>query len=102
MARRRNRILVPEARKELDRLKCELALEQQGIEDVTCSVNPNDIKYEVAENLGIPLRQGDNGDLTTRQAGKVGGQLGGSMVRKLVEIAQQKLAEESGSASPRS
>ncbi|GIM47345.1 hypothetical protein DNHGIG_28940 [Collibacillus ludicampi] len=97
MARRRNRILVPEARQVLDRLKCELVREEQGLTNtVTCSTNPNDIKYEVAEQLGVPLLQGDNGDLTTRQAGKVGGQLGGSMVRKLVEIAQQKLAEENG------
>lgn len=94
MARKRNRILVPEARQELDRLKCEVASEQQGLDPQVCSLHPNEIKYEVADQIGVPLQKGDNGALTTRQAGKVGGQLGGAVVRRLVEIAQEKLVQE--------
>lgn len=54
---------------------------------------PNNVKYEVAKQLGIPLQQGYNGHLTTESAGKIGGQIGGSMVREMVRIAQQNLIQ---------
>ena len=41
------------------------------------------MKTEVANELGINLKQGYNGDLTAKQAGSIGG----SMVKKM--IAQQ-------------
>ena len=31
-------------------------------------------KYEVADELGVPLKNGYNGDLTSRQAGSIGKQ----------------------------
>ncbi len=31
------------------------------------------MKYEVAKEVGVPLKQGYNGDLTAREAGKIGG-----------------------------
>ena len=34
-----------------------------------------DMKYEIAGELGINLKQGYNGDLTSREAGSVGGQM---------------------------
>lgn len=34
-----------------------------------------DMKYEIAGELGINLKQGYNGDLTSKQAGSVGGQM---------------------------
>ena len=40
------------------------------------------MKYEVARELGVNLKQGYNGDLTSRQAGSVGGQ----MVKKMSTI----------------
>ena len=43
----------------------------------------NQMKTEVANELGINLKQGYNGDLTAKQAGSIGG----SMVKKM--IAQQ-------------
>lgn len=100
MARRRNRLLVPEAREALDRLKCEVVQENFPEAEVHCSTNPNDAKYAVAEQVNVPMSKGDNGELTTRQAGKVGGQLGGSMVRRLVEIAQQQLLEQQNEKQP--
>ena len=33
------------------------------------------LKYEVANEQGVNLKQGYNGDLTSRQAGSVGGQM---------------------------
>jgi hypothetical protein len=51
----------------------------------------DELKQEVAEELGVPLREGaDNGDLTAREVGKVGG----NMVRRLVELGEEKLAED--------
>lgn len=32
-------------------------------------------KFEVAKELGIPLTKGDNGDITARQAGAIGGHM---------------------------
>ena len=53
-----NRTQVPEAREALDRFK-----------------------MEVASEIGVPLKQGYNGDLTSAQAGSVGGE----MVRQMRE-----------------
>ena len=33
------------------------------------------MKYEVASEVGVNLKQGYNGDLTSREAGKVGGNI---------------------------
>ncbi|MFR9709153.1 alpha/beta-type small acid-soluble spore protein [Paenibacillus sp. MB22_1] len=52
---------------------------------------PDDVKYEVAQSLGVPLREGDNGDLTTAKAGKVGGVIGGAMVKEMIRLAKQRL-----------
>ena len=38
-------------------------------------------KMEAASEVGVNLKQGYNGDLTSRQAGSVGGQ----MVKKMIE-----------------
>lgn len=42
------------------------------------------LKYEVANEQGINLKQGYNGDLTSKQNGTVGGY----MVKKMIEQAQ--------------
>ena len=34
----------------------------------------NRFKQEVASELGVPLKEGYNGDLTSRQAGSIGGE----------------------------
>jgi len=44
--------------------------------------------------MGVPLQRGYNGKLTSEQAGKVGGRLGGSMVRELVKMAQENLTKK--------
>lgn len=81
MMARRRKILVPEAREALDDLKAKVA----------GTLHAEDAKYETAREAGIPLRKGYNGNLTTREAGKIGGKLGGNMVRELVKIAQENL-----------
>ncbi|MCX7841876.1 MAG: alpha/beta-type small acid-soluble spore protein [Clostridia bacterium] len=35
----------------------------------------NQMKYEIAREVGVNLKQGYNGDLTSREAGKVGGNI---------------------------
>ena len=54
----KNKVNVPEARAALDKFK-----------------------MEAANEVGVTLKQGYNGDITSRQAGSVGGQ----MVKKMVE-----------------
>ncbi len=39
------------------------------------------LKYEIAREVGVPLKDGYNGDLTSAQNGKVGG----NMVKKMIE-----------------
>lgn len=89
MARKR-RAVVPGAERALDRLKAEV-MREQGY--AVNPEHPENVKYEVARNLGIPLKQGYNGNLSTEMAGKVGGQIGGKMVREMIRMAQQQLAK---------
>ncbi len=49
-------------------------------------------KHEVAAELGIPLDQGHNEDLTTREVGKIGGKIGGEKVKKMIEMAEAQMA----------
>ena len=58
----KSKIVVPEAREAMDRFKMEAAAE-----------------------VGVNLKQGYNGDLTSKQAGSVGGQ----MVKKMIEQYEQ-------------
>ncbi|MYL35389.1 small, acid-soluble spore protein, alpha/beta type [Pontibacillus yanchengensis] len=82
MARRnRNKILVPEAREGLDQLKTK----------VIQSANPGYVKYEIAREQGIPLQEGYNGNLTSKDAGTIGGSVGGNMVKELVKMGEQQL-----------
>ena len=61
---RRNKTMVPEA---------QAAMEQ--------------FKMEAANEVGVNLKQGYNGDLTSRQAGSVGGQ----MVKKMIESYENSM-----------
>ncbi|MCI5680278.1 alpha/beta-type small acid-soluble spore protein [Anaerotignum sp.] len=62
-----NKINVPEAR---------AAMEQ--------------FKFEVANEIGVPLKKGYNGDLTSAQNGYVGGY----MVKKMIERQEKMMAEK--------
>ena len=44
-------------------------------------------KYEVASSLNVDLKQGYNGDLTSREAGSVGGE----MVKRMISYAQNNM-----------
>ncbi|MGM9527764.1 MAG: small, acid-soluble spore protein, alpha/beta type [Oscillospiraceae bacterium] len=58
-------------------------------------VNPNAreamnrFKMEAANEVGVNLTQGYNGDLTSKQAGSIGGQ----MVKKMIEAYENGLAQ---------
>lgn len=45
----------------------------------------NQFKMQSASEVGVNLKQGYNGDLTSREAGSVGGQ----MVKKMIESYEQ-------------
>lgn len=45
-------------------------------------------KMEVANELGVPLKTGYNGDLTSKQAGSVGGE----MVRQMIKRQEQEMS----------
>ncbi len=64
MANNNNRVEVPQAKEALNRFK-----------------------IEVASELGVPLKQGYNGDLTSKQAGSVGGE----MVRRMIRSYENNL-----------
>lgn len=44
-------------------------------------------KYEVASEVGVNLKQGYNGDLSSKDAGRIGGQ----MVRKMIQQAENNM-----------
>lgn len=47
----------------------------------------NKFKYEVANEIGVTLKDGYNGDITSRDAGRIGG----NMVRKMIQSYEEKL-----------
>ena len=47
----------------------------------------NRFKMEAASEVGVNLKQGYNGDLTTKQAGSVGGQ----MVKKILKQYEENM-----------
>lgn len=55
--------------------------------------HPNNVKYEVANEVDVPLKKGYNGNLTSKQAGKVGGNIGGPMVADLIKMAKSSLTD---------
>lgn len=59
-----NRTLVPEAKDSL-----------------------NKFKYEVANEVGVNLKQGYNGDISAKDAGRIGGQ----MVKKMIEQVENNM-----------
>ncbi|HZG79985.1 MAG TPA: alpha/beta-type small acid-soluble spore protein [Brevibacillus sp.] len=81
---RRRRPLVPNARAGLDALKAKVA----NVSD------PDQAKYEVAEELDVPLQHGYNGQLSAHDAGRVGGQLGGKMVKEMVRMALEAASQK--------
>ena len=49
-------------------------------------------KMEAANEVGVTLKQGYNGDITARQAGSVGGQ----MVKKMIESYENSMNVNNG------
>ena len=59
-----NRRLVPEAKEALDKFE-----------------------YEVASEVGVNLKNGYNGDISSKDAGKIGG----NMVKKMIQQAESQM-----------
>ena len=49
-------------------------------------------KMEVAQEIGVPLKEGYNGDLTSKQNGSVGGY----MVKKMIEAQERQMSQGQG------
>ena len=49
----------------------------------------NRFKQEVASEIGVPLKEGYNGDLTSRQAGSIGGE----MVKKMIMRQEEQMSK---------
>lgn len=49
----------------------------------------NKFKYEVASEVGVNLKDGYNGDISAKDAGKIGGQ----MVRKMIQQAEDNMTK---------
>ena len=64
MASKTNRVEVPEAQAAMDRFKT-----------------------EVASELGVNLKEGYNGDLTSKDAGSIGGE----MVRRMIKKQEEQM-----------
>ncbi|MDL2233245.1 alpha/beta-type small acid-soluble spore protein [Ruminococcaceae bacterium OttesenSCG-928-L11] len=47
----------------------------------------NKFKMEAANEVGVSLKQGYNGDLTSKQAGSIGGQ----MVKKMIQAYETSI-----------
>ena len=47
----------------------------------------NNFKYEVASEIGVSLKDGNNGNLTSRDAGRIGG----NMVKKMIQRAEKNM-----------
>ena len=47
----------------------------------------NKFKYEVASEVGVNLKQGYNGDISAKDAGKIGG----NMVRKMIQQVENNM-----------
>ena len=67
MSGRNRRVLVPEAKRAMDKFK-----------------------NEIANSLNIELKEGYNGDISAHDAGRIGGQ----MVKNMVEYAEKNMKTE--------
>ena len=47
----------------------------------------NRFKYEVANEVGVSLKDGYNGDISARDAGRIGG----NMVKKMIQKAESQM-----------
>ncbi|WP_168122334.1 alpha/beta-type small acid-soluble spore protein [Paenibacillus sp. HB172176] len=91
MARRRRKYAVPGAEAGMQAFKADV-MRREGYK--VDDKHPHDVKFEVAKELGIPMHPYQNGDMSTESAGHIGGKIGGSMVREMIRLAQEKLSKE--------
>ncbi|MFW5647391.1 MAG: small, acid-soluble spore protein, alpha/beta type [Acetivibrio ethanolgignens] len=52
----------------------------------------NRFKMEVANEIGVTLKEGYNGDLTSREAGSIGGE----MVRQMIKKQEESMSGQGG------
>jgi small acid-soluble spore protein D (minor alpha/beta-type SASP) len=90
MARRR-KYVVPGAEQGMAAFKAEV-MKREGYQ--VDPSRPDNVKFEVAKELGVPLKPHGNGNLSTEEAGHIGGRIGGSMMKELIRLAQDSLVKE--------
>jgi hypothetical protein len=57
------------------------------MEGKAMAFNLQNMKYEIANEIGVNLKQGYNGDLTSKDAGNVGGY----MVKRMIEQVERQM-----------
>ena len=82
-----NRTLVPNAKESMNVLK-DKVLKEKGY------TNKDRAKYEFAQDLGVPLQEGYNGNIKAKDAGKIGGHIGGAMVKDMIKMAQENMKKQ--------
>lgn len=89
MTRRRRRLLISQAREDVDQFKTKVMNQVLG----TNIQDPDDVKMEVAKQLDIPLKPLGIGEIRAEDAGKIGGAIGGRMVKEMIRLAQESLSK---------
>ena len=87
---------------ELDQLKYEVSKElgyiNSGPQEYKQFID--NAKFEVANELGIPLNKGYNGEIKSRDAGRIGGsiggKIGGNMVKKMIQFSENYMKNNGG------
>lgn len=104
MANKNRDVLVPDAKQALEKIKMEAANETLGRE-MTQHITPANYqrtlaqkKEEAAADLGLSAKIENEGwrNMTTREVGQIGGQMGGKiggqMVKKIITAAENQMA----------
>ncbi len=112
MGRRSGQALVPQAQRALDQLKYNVVNEfgvakrpgtAAGVTDSrTYDQVLRRFKWQIAEELGLDQKVRTLGwaEMPTRECGSVGGnlggQIGGQMVRRMIALAEERIAQGAG------
>lgn len=101
-----NELVVPEAKNAMEQLKIETANEVMT-DEMGGNITPdnyekklNDLKYEVADDLGLKEKIDEVGweNMTTKEVGKIGGRMGGkiggNMVKKMIARAEENMLNQ--------
>jgi hypothetical protein len=75
----------------MEHLKRKVMAQQSGAPGTV-----EEMKTKMAHHLRVPYRKGEsNGNLKAEEAGRMGGPVGGQMVKELIRMAEETIANRS-------